>query len=157
MSEVSNQSRTTEEVLPEKLAAACLRIQKAMQSRFRAYLRPGERLRVQIEREKDFVYAQMIVEMPDGSYHLDIEAAVIVQDQEFEVTQVLVPEERLELAFEFLRGQLHDYFRQNRVNRFHADWRIYPFEGTKIRFRGRLTQPGLERLADELLGEPSDD
>lgn len=157
MAEMLDQNRLAAEVLPEKIAAACLRIEKAMQTRFRAYLRPGERLRVQIEREQDFVYAQMIVELPDGSYHLNVEAAVIEHDQEFEITQALAPDGRLEFAFEFLRGQLHDYFRGNRVERFHSDWRIYPFEGTKIRFRGCLTQPGVERLADELLGEQGDE
>ncbi len=157
MAEVSNQDKLAVAILPEKIAAACLRIQKAMQTRFRAYLRPGERLRVKIERDQEFVYAQMIVELPDGSYHLDVEAAVIEHDQEFELTQALAPDGRIEFAFEFLRGQLHDYFRENRVERFHSDWRIYPFEGTKIRFRGRLTQPGVERMADELLGEHDDE
>ncbi len=157
MAEMSNQDKLATEILPEKLAAACLRIQKAMQTRFRAYLRPGERLRVQIEREQEFVYAQMIVDLPDGSYHLDVEAAVVAQDQAFEITQFLSTDLRIEYAFEFLRGELHDYFRGNRVERFHSDWRIYPFEGTQIRFRGRLTQPGVERLADALLGEQDDE
>ncbi len=137
----------------ELLAEAGLRIQKAMLSRFRAYLKPGERLRAHIEKDEGFVYAQLIVELPDGSFRLDLEAAVIVHDQDFELTQAIGPAARIELGFEFLRTQLHDYFRHNRVNRFHLDWRIYPFEGTQMRFRGRLKSPELEAMADALLGE----
>ncbi|MBA2663465.1 MAG: hypothetical protein H0U74_14350 [Bradymonadaceae bacterium] len=146
-------SSPTTAPIQEILTVACLRIEKAMLARFRAYLKPGERLRASIEKDKDFVYAQLVVALPDQSFRLDLEAAVVVQDQDFDVVQAIGPEERIELAFEFLRTQLHDYFRHNRVNRFHLDWRIYPFETTRMRFRGRLQSPDLEAMANELLGE----
>lgn len=140
---------STEEVVIT--SAALRKIETRLRARFRAFLRPGERMALKVEEEEDFSFAHLSLSIPDGSYHLDLEGAVIVQDQEENFLVSGTSRDRLLMAIEFLSVALNDYFRGQRRERFHPDWRLYPFEGAQVRFRGGLSYPGLEEKATQLL------
>ncbi len=131
--------------------AALRRIEDRLKTRLRAYFRPGERLSLTVEDEKDFVYAQMSLQSPDGEFRLDLEAAMIVQDQDRRFVSATTSRARVLGAIEFLSEKLEEYFRSQRRIRFHIDWRLYPFKAATVRFRGRLRHPELEERADEWL------
>lgn len=134
------------------LPAKALRgIEGRLRARFRAFLRPGERIRLRVEEEKDFSFAHLVLSSADKSYVLDLEGAVILHDQEEAVVISENSRDRLLLAIEFLSATLNDHFRGNRLDRFHPDWRLYTFEGYQVRFRGRNRSPGLEAQANALL------
>lgn len=128
-------------------------IESRFKTRFRAYFRPGERLRLTVEDEQDFVYAQLSMSSPDESFRLDLEAAMIVQDQDHRFVDATTSRGRLLGAIEFLAGRLEEYFRSQRQLRFHIDWRLYPFQESTVRFRGRLRHPELEERATDLLAD----
>lgn len=130
---------------------ALRRIEREIKTRLRAYFRPGERLELSVEDEEDFVYAQLSVLLPDESSRLDLEAAMITQDQDQQFVEMTTSRKRMLGAIEFLSGKLEDYFRSQRQARFHVDWRLYPFDAATVRFRGRQRRPRLERRASELL------
>lgn len=132
---------------------ALRRIERRLKARFRAYLRPGEKLRLSVEDEEDFVYAQMSLSLPDETFRLDLEAAMIVQDQERQFLEGTTSRTRLLGAIEFLSEQIDGYFRSQRDSRFHVDWRLYPFDAATVRFRGREHRPDLEERATELLDD----
>lgn len=131
--------------------AALRRIERRVQARLRAYFRPGERIELSIEDDEDFVYAQMSVVQPDDSFQLDLEAAIIEQDQDPRFLKHTNSRHRMLGAIEFLADQLEEYFRNQRETRFHVDWRIYDLEDATVRFRGRERRPDLEEQASELL------
>ncbi len=133
--------------------AALRRIERELKIRFRAYFQPGERARLSVEDEKDYVYARLSLALPGGRDRLDLEAAMIAQDQDRRFVEATTSRMRLLGAIEFLSQQLEAYFRSQRQLRFHVDWRLYPVEEATVRFRGRHRQPGLEREASKLLGE----
>ena len=128
-------------------------IESRLKTRLRAYFRPGERLDLTVEDEEDFVYAQLSVHLPDESYRLDLEAAMIAQDQNQMFVEQTTSRKRLLGAIEFLSDKLEDYFRSKRETRFHVDWRLYGYESSTVRFRGRQRRPELERRASELLDD----
>ena len=130
---------------------ALRRIERRIKTRLRAFFRPGERLRLSVEDDQDFVYARLSVLLPDDSARLDLEAAVIEQDQDRRFVERTTSRKRMLAAIEFLSDQLEEYFRSQRRQRFHVDWRRYPFDVATVRFRGRRRRPKLERRADELL------
>lgn len=132
------------------------KIEGRLRARFRAFLRPGERLRVKVEEEKDFCYAHLALTSADKSFQLDLEGAVIAHDQVELELSAMSSKDRLLIAIEFLSATINDYFRGQRRDRFHPDWRLYSFESVQVRFRGRSRHPGLESQADELL-ERSDE
>ncbi len=143
-----------EESAPIVVTQRALRqIEARLKTRFRAFLRPGERVRLSVEEESDFVCCQMIMGLPDDSFSIDLEAAIIVQDQEHQFLSATTSRKRLLAAIEFLSSQLDEYFRSQRQERFHIDWRIYSFESANIRFRGRRRHRDLEREASDLLGD----
>lgn len=117
--------------------------------RFDAYLRPGESLTVDAERSDEYVYNQVVLESADESLRLELETAVLAADQQVE--EFADPQEALDLAFEYLKIRLREFFTSDRTERFHVDWRMYEVEGTAVRFRGKLRKPELEERADELL------
>lgn len=124
-------------------------IRQALTARFSAFLKPGEALEVDAEKSDDYVYGTIAVTSADDSFRLDLEGSILAADQKME--KLDNPDAFLELALEFLKLQLYEYFRQDRQERFHIDWRLYPVEKATIRFRGQIRKPGLEREADELL------
>jgi len=125
------------------------RIRNAMEFRFGGYLRPGESIAIDAEKNDEYVYSEVTLEAADESLRVELEAAVLAADQGVEV--FADPREALDLAFEFLKLQLYDYFKQERGERFHVDWRHYTIEQTDVRFRGRIRRPKLEREADAML------
>ncbi|QDG54600.1 hypothetical protein FIV42_28795 [Persicimonas caeni] len=126
-------------------------IRQALTARFSAFLKPGESLELDAEQSEDYVYGTIAVTSADESFRLDLEASILAADQKAE--KLDSPERFLELALEFLKLQLYEFFRQDRQERFHVDWRLYPVEKATIRFRGQIRKPSLEREADALLGE----
>jgi hypothetical protein len=126
-------------------------IRQALTARFSAFLKPGESLELDAEQSEDYVYGTIAVTSADESFRLDLEASILAADQKVE--KLDSPERFLELALEFLKLQLYEFFRQDRQERFHVDWRLYPVEKATIRFRGQIRKPSLEREADALLGE----
>ena len=124
-----------------------LRRARALERDYEAFLAPGERLLVHAEHTPEFVYAQLILERADRLLRLDLEAAFMTQD----APELPPAAEALELLMEHLRLQLYEYFRSDRTERFHADWRVYPVQGYMLRARGAQSSPGLEASADALL------
>ena len=147
--------REAEEVV---LSGGALRkIEARLRARFRAFLRPGERIRLTVEEEDEFSFAHLKLVAADGSYRLDLEGALIAREQPEVLVVTASTRDRLVMAIEFLSAALNDYFRGQRRERFHPDWRIYPFEGAEIRFRGGLVYPELEAQAQGLLHDDDED
>ncbi len=130
------------------------RIRNAMMYRFGAYLRPGERLAIDAERGEEYVYSQLLLEAADESFELELQAAILAADQG--VDRFQHPGEALDLAFEFLKLRLYDFFQKDRGERFHIDWRHYTVRQTDVRFRGEIRRPALEERADDILDEYTD-
>lgn len=132
-------------------------IEGRLKVRFRAFFRPGERLRLETEDEQDFVYCKLLVSRADESLCLELEAAVIAQDQDPTFLKGTTSVVRLLGAIEFLSQRLEEFFKSQRLERFHIDWRLYPFEAATIRFRGGQRHPDLEEQASALLGEDDEE
>ncbi|MGM0555641.1 MAG: hypothetical protein ACQEVA_04595 [Myxococcota bacterium] len=132
-------------------------IRQTLISRFGAFLKPGERLEIDAERSSEYVYSTLAVEAADRTSRVEVEGSIIAADHGEETLDS--PEHALELVIEFLKMQLYEFFRSDREERFHIDWRKYPVERGTIRFRGQITRPALEEKADELLDdqEPAED
>jgi hypothetical protein len=126
-------------------------IRQTLVSRFGAFLKPGERLEVDAEKSDEYVYATLAVEAADRTFRVEVEGSVLAADQGDE--ELIAQEQMLELVIEFLKMQLYEFFRSDREERFHVDWRKYPTDRATIRFRGQVTRPALEEQADELLDE----
>jgi hypothetical protein len=126
-------------------------IRQALTTRFAAFLKPGESLEIDAEKSEEYVYATIAVRSADDSFRLDLEGSILAADQDKKKLES--PELYLELTIEFLKLQLYEFFRQDRQERFHIDWRLYPVEKATIRLRGEIRKPSLEREADELLDD----
>ncbi len=139
--------------------AALRKIEGRLKTRLRAFFRPGEKIRLSVEDEQDYVYAQLSLIMPGESFQMELEAAIIAQDQDRLFLDATDSRARMLGAIEFLSEKLESYFRSQRHLRFHVDWRLYPFEAATVRFRGRERHPELEDKATELIegGEDSND
>ncbi len=133
--------------------AALRRIERKLKTRFRAYFQPGEKVRLSVEEEEDFVCAQLALSVPGDTHRLELESAMIVQDQDRRFVEATTPRMRLLGAIEFLAEKLGEYFRSQRQPRFHVDWRLYPVEEATVRFRGRHRHPKLEHKATQLLDD----
>ena len=143
-----------QEAPPVVVTQGALRqIERRLKVRLRAFFRPGERIRIEIEDEADFVFARLSLVSAAKDHQLDLEAAVIEQDQDHRFVEATTSRARLLGAIEFLAAQLEDYFRGDRQARFHIDWRLYDFEAATIRFRGQHRRPNLEEKATSLLEE----
>ena len=127
------------------------RIKNAMMYRFGAYLRPGERIEIAAEKGTEYVNSELTLEAADNSFRLDLEVAILAADQGVE--EFVDPGEALDLGFEFLKLRLYEYFKQERNERFHVDWRHYTVRQTDLRFRGQMRRPELEDRADEILDD----
>lgn len=126
-----------------------MKLEQALMGRFAAYLRPGESLTLDAEKAADFVFVQLELAAADKSFELTLEAAILSQDQGEEALDD--PQAHVELALEFLKMQLYEYFRSDRAQRFHIDWQLYPVERATIRFHGELRRPKLDAQADRML------
>ncbi|RAL23603.1 hypothetical protein DL240_05435 [Lujinxingia litoralis] len=157
MSAASDAPRETPRATVVLSPAALRKIEARLRTRYHAYLRPGERIALAIEEEPDFVYAKLTLFRRDKTFSLDLEGAVIVQDQDASFLSATLPHDRLLAAIEYLAEQLAGYFRAQRQQRFHLDWRKHPFDAMLIRFRGEERSPGLEQQANQLLGEGVED
>lgn len=131
-------------------------IRQALTARFGAFLKPGESIDIVAEKSEEYVYAKVTVGSADESFQLGVEAAVLAADQE-RIERFEAPEQILELAIEFLKRQAYDFFRSDRDERFHVDWRLYPVDKATVRFRGQVRRPELERRADDLLEDEAPD
>lgn len=124
-------------------------IRQALMQRFSAFLKPGESLEIEAEHSAEYIWARIRLARVDESFQLDVEASILEADQKdrgaWDATRYL------ELGIEFLKLQLYEFFRQDRDERFHIDWRIYPVEAVVVRFRGLISMPSVEREADALL------
>lgn len=130
-------------------------VRQALTQRFSAFLKPGESLDIEAEYSVEYVWARIRLARVDESFQLDVEASILQADQKGE--EAWDAKRFLELAIEFLKLQLYEFFRQDRDERFHIDWRIYPIEAVDVRFRGLITRPSVERDADAILGtDPSE-
>lgn len=127
-------------------------IRQALVARFGAFLKPGESIDIDAEKSDEYVYARVEVASADETFKLGVEAAVLAADQE-RLERLDPPERFLELTIEFLKLQVYEFFRRDRDERFHVDWRLYPVDTATIRFRGQVRRPELERRADALLDE----
>ncbi|TXD37652.1 hypothetical protein FRC98_08155 [Lujinxingia vulgaris] len=156
MSATPNDTPTpqAEVVLP---VAARRKIESRLRTRYHAYLRPGERIGLRVEEESDFVFACLKLTSADKRFALELEGAAIVQDQDAAFLAATSPRDRLLAVIEFLADQLNDYFRVQRNQRFHLDWRKHPCSGLIVRFRGTERSPELEQQANRLLGETSEE
>lgn len=129
-------------------------VRQALMQRFSAFLKPGESLDIEAEHSAEYVWARIRLSRADESFQLDVEASILQADQKG--VELWDPQRFLELDIEFLKLQLYEFFRQDRQERFHIDWRIYAVEAVNVRFRGLMSQPSVEREADALLGpDPS--
>lgn len=126
-------------------------IRQALMARFSAFLKPGESLEIDAELADEYVWAIIRLVSADESFQLDVEASILAADQG--ARQLEEAEKYLEMVIEFLKLQLYDYFRQDRDERFHIDWRIYQVQQFNVRFRGQIRQPTLEEQADALLDQ----
>lgn len=128
------------------------RMARALATDYEAFLAPGERFEITGAAGAEYVWAKLALARPDRSLRLELEAAAVAGELGLGEDR-----EALALLFDFLRVQLYEFFRQDRRQRFHSDWRAYPFEGHTIRSRGELTRPALEAQADELLAQADDE
>lgn len=127
-------------------------IRQTLISRFGAFLKPGEQLDIDAEKADSYVFATLAVEAAGRTFRVEVEGSILAADQGDE--KLVAQDQMLELVIEFLKMQLYEFFRSDREERFHIDWRKYPVERGVIRFRGQVTRPALEDEADELLDEP---
>lgn len=143
--------------IPAVSAADLGKLRDALSIRYGAKLRPGEVLTVDAERSAEQCWARIEIALADNSYQLEVEAAAVPDDVSAESSWD--PVAAFELVLDLLDAQLDEYFDGDRFARWHEDWRIYEFEGSHLRFRGREARPDLEALADAWLAtdQPVDD
>ncbi|MEC9398705.1 MAG: hypothetical protein VX475_13845 [Myxococcota bacterium] len=136
-----------------------LALSRAMTRDHEAFLAPGERFAIDAEVGQpgpngapEYVWAQLLLGTPDDTFRLEVEGAMVPADQPPEQS---FPEGRDAISelLAFLRLQVYEFFRLDRQLRFHDDWRLQPFQGKTLRFRGAVRYPGLDERADELLGQ----
>ncbi len=116
---------------------------EALIARFASELKPGETLLSTATRDSEHSIFALIIQSSDNSFRLEMEAALLAKDNED-----ISAEDRLLISLDFLEQQLEGFF-DDRLVRFHDDWRIYDFKDGEIRFRGAQTNPELEALADQ--------
>lgn len=147
-----SQKKKVEPVTPEEL----LSLRDALSGKYGAYLRPGEWLTLDAERTKEHAWATITLETSDQTERLELECASVPGDvedaDEWDAATMF------DLVIDLLDAQLENWFDDERLPRFHDDWRVYDFEGNQLRFRGLRTRPDLEALADAWLesgGDPT--
>ena len=145
---------TVQEPAPRFLMDAAQRRarERALTRDFEAFLAPGERVSLQVEVAPEFELAQLVLARPDGSMTLTLEAARLQEDTTRALRE-MPTDDAIELLLAFLRVQLYEYFRSDRVARFHEDWTQYLHMQETIRFRGELRSPALDAATQELLGD----
>lgn len=125
-------------------------INHALAARFGRHLQPGEGISMYGERSAQHVIASLIVKANDDTFQLEMEAAVLPDDEH---KQHASHDAMFDAAADFLAAMLTEFFDNERNHRFHDDWRVYEFDDLMVRFRGQATNPSLEALADAWLAE----
>ncbi len=131
------------------------RINQATATKYSLNLQPGESLELDVERDAEHGNVRVTLTNNDDTLRVELEAAVLSSDEHLAPPSI---EERLYVAIDFVDAMLESYF-EDRDTRYHSDWRIYDFEHAQVRFRGSITRPNLEALADAWLaaeGEPGE-
>lgn len=148
-------TRNSENIHP--VSAEELRIlNDALTARHGRALRPGEGIALEATRTKEEAIVKVVLSAVDDTLHLEVEAAILTDDEHKTEASA---QDRLMVAADFADAMLDEYFANERVTRFHDDWRVYDFDGFIVRFRGQETNPSLDALADAWLsehGEPDD-
>ena len=109
-----------------------------------AFLRPGERVRVEAQQEHDAVSVTVLVTAADRTFSLRLEAALFHGDN----PGGRRGKEAFASIMEFLRLQLYEFFRVDRGARFPLEFQPIEYDGALFRFRGERTNPALEAEAD---------
>jgi len=133
------------------------RVREALVAKYGPHLEPGETLTIDLERRREHCWGMVVLETSDDALRVEIEAAVVEQDLEDESLSL---QRRFDAVLDLLDLQLHRFLSGERIERFHDDWRIYDLDGVTARFRGQVTKPSLDRLADAWLashGDPGDE
>ncbi len=112
-----------------------------------AFLRPGERVRVEGNQEHDAVSPTLRITTADRAFHLQLEAALHHGDN----PTGRRGKEAFAAIMEFLRLQLYEFFRLDRGVRFPLEFKPIEYDGALFRFRGERSNPALEAQADALL------
>ena len=128
-------------------------IKSSIKARFSAFLKPGERLEIDAERSIEYVWGQIRLFSADESYEFLLEGAIIASDQDNK-EPIHAEDRALDVAFEFLKRQFYEFFRSDRSETFHKQWKLYPVDEATIRFRAIERRPDLEQRADEILDDP---
>ncbi len=139
-------------------AVELAKLRDAVSARYGLKLRPGEAMTIDASRAPDTAWARIEISTIDDSFDLVVECAALKSDvldgDTWSETAALTD------VLDLLDAQLDEFFENERLAHFHDDWRLYEFEGTQLRFRGRSGRPNLEALADQWLatyGGPDDD
>lgn len=133
-------------------------IESSIGARFRAFLKPGESLSVEAEKTDEYVWGKLLLETADDSFEFELEGALLGSDQSQQ--KIYEHERKLEIVFEFLKRQFYEFFRTDRRETFHLDWKLYHLDEATVRFRAQTRKPRLEDRADTILetgDTPSDD
>ena len=127
----------------------------ALTARHGRSLRAGEGIALDAVRTAEHTLMTVVLSAADNTLRLELQAAILPDDD-----HPSVPGDELMTAADFLDAMLDEYFVNERLTRFHHDWRVYEFDGSLVRFRGEETNPSVEALADawlEQTGNPDDD
>lgn len=136
------------------------RVRDALMKRFGVHLRPGESMFVDAERTAEHAWLKVEISASDDTFHLEVECASLPADA---AAGAWKADAAFDDVLDMVDVQLAEFFEEERFLPLHDDWRIYDFEGSALRFRGRQGRPDLEALADAWLagggadddGEPS--
>lgn len=145
-----NEKSVVRPVSAEELA----QLHEALATRHGARLKPGEGITVRAERLPEHVAAVLVLASADDAMRLELEAAVIPDDDH---KAVATPDEQLDAAVDFCDAMLTEFLDNDRFGNFHDDWRLYDFDDLVVRFRAQLTHPNIDALADAWLAENGGD
>ena len=145
---------TNQNPAPQFTLSRALHAQLAQSLRqdFEAFLAPGEKFRVQATTQGlGHSEVTLVLHSPTPQLELTLHAMLRAQDQPEAAVLWEGPEEALDLLLEFLRLQLHEFFRQDRAHRPEPSWHTVQWHGMELRFAGTLSSPEIEAQADALL------
>ena len=150
---MSKENAKTKNVAPVS-PADLLQLRDALSMKFGVYLRPGEGLSLDADRSAEHAHAVVVLTSSDETSFVEVEAASVPEDQD--APAEWDAEEALVLVIDLIDIHLEEFFEEERVPRFHDDWRPYDLEGQHLRLRGVHTRPQLDALADAWLAAGGD-
>ena len=115
-----------------------------LQSRYGSHL-SAERMSVDGRVEPGFVELRFTLERIDETFRYVMEIRVSL------IEPPLSQEEAREIAVDFLGHCLDAYFKDERETMLPLDFQPYPFGNCTVHARGDVTNPRLDRMADEIL------